>query len=105
MTRVVIEDFKRVTKNTLRGFARAKFPSGMVMAEIAVHVAADGTAWASPPSRPMLDRDGATMRDAAGKPRWQPLISFTSGRVRAEWSRQIVDALHQQHPDALDAAS
>jgi hypothetical protein len=105
MSGVVIEDFKSVPKNTLRGFARAQFPSGMVLAEIGIHVGGDGNAWASPPSRTMLDRDGNAMRDPAGKLRWQPLITFTSGKIRNAWSGQVIDALLAQFPDALDAAS
>jgi hypothetical protein len=102
---VIIEDYKRVTKNTLRGFVRAKFPSGVIIAEIGIHAGPDGKAWASPPSRPMLDRDGAAVRTPDGKLHWQPLITFTSGKVRNAWSRQVVDALVNQYPDALDAAS
>lgn len=101
---VVIEDFKRVTKNTLRGFVRAQFPSGVIMAEISVGIDADGKGWASPPSRPMLDRDGIAMRDpATGKIRWQPLVVFASARIRHEWSRQIIQALLNQFPDALES--
>lgn len=105
MSSVVIEDFKRVTRNTLRGFARAQFPSGVIVAEIAIHVGTDGKAWASPPSRPMLDRNGVAMRDPGGKIRWQPLINFTNGQVRNVWSRQVVDAVRAQFPDALSPAS
>jgi hypothetical protein len=49
----------------------------------------------------MHNRDGAAMRDQGGKPSWQPLISFASGRIRTEWSRQIIDAPLAQFPDAL----
>jgi hypothetical protein len=51
---VVIEDFRPLTRNTLRGFVRARFPSGLIIGEIAVHVR-DGQAWAAPPSRVMVD--------------------------------------------------
>jgi hypothetical protein len=103
MNDVTIEDFKRVTKATLRGFVRVQFSSGMIMAEISIHLGADGKPWASPPSRPMVDRDGTVMREPnTGKVRWQPLVSFTSGRLRNEWSRQIIEALLKQFPDALE---
>lgn len=57
---VVIEQFQSRIKNTL-SFVRVRFPSGLVIAEIGMHVA-NGRAWASPPSRQMVelnDRDGA----------------------------------------------
>jgi hypothetical protein len=98
---VVIEEFKPVLKSTLRGFARARFPSGMVIAEIALHVA-NGRAWASPPSRPMVDRLGTVMRDSDNKTRWQPLITFSDKNARDSWSSQVVAAVHEAYPDALE---
>jgi hypothetical protein len=98
---VIVEEFKGLTKNSLRGFARVRFPSGLVIAEISLHVA-NGRAWASPPSRQMVGADGLVMRDAAtGKPRWQPLITFTDKNTRDRWSASIVDAVHAAHPEAL----
>jgi hypothetical protein len=103
MSGVIIEEFKPVAKNTLRGFVRVQLPSGMIMAEVSIHIGADGKPWASPPSRPMVDRDGTAMRDqVTGKTRWQSLITFASGRIRHEWSRQIIQALLKQFPDALE---
>lgn len=84
---VVIEDFRPRVKNTLRGFARARFPSGMVIAEIGLHVS-NGRAWAAPPSRHMVDSaTGMALRDSDGKFRWQPLITF--------------EAVHLAYPSAL----
>jgi hypothetical protein len=53
----------------------------------------------------MLDHDGSAMRGQDGKLRWQPLITFTSGKVRNAWSQQVVNALLNQFPDALDTTS
>jgi hypothetical protein len=44
VTSFVIEEFSVVPKNTLRGFARIRMPSGMIIADVAVHVR-DGRAW------------------------------------------------------------
>src|SRR5271157_1920338 len=98
---VVCEDFKPRVQNTLRGFARISFRSGLVMAEIALHVS-HGRPWASPPSRQMLDRNGVAMRDENGKYRWQPLITFASKAHRDAWSDQVVAAVLQAYPNALD---
>jgi hypothetical protein len=49
----------------------------------------------------MLDRDGNALRDAAGKPRWQPLVTFTSGKVRSAWSNQVIDAMRTTYPEAF----
>jgi hypothetical protein len=98
--RPVVEEFRPLVKNTLRGFTRIRFPSGLVVAEISLHVA-NGRAWASPPSRQMVGPDGLVMRDAAGKPRWQALITFSDKNARDRWSASIVDVVHAAHPEAL----
>jgi hypothetical protein len=43
------------------------------------------------------------MRDASGKQRWTKLIAFTAKGVREAWSAQIIAAVHEAHPDALQA--
>jgi hypothetical protein len=100
---VVVEDFRARVQNTLRGFARVRFPSGLVNREIALHVAG-GRAWALPPSRAMEDRDGAVLRDRDGKTRWQLLITFANKNSRDNWSAQVVAAVHEAFPDALQDA-
>lgn len=92
--------WRPLAKNSLRGFATIKQPSGMVIADIAVHER-DGKAWASPPGKPMLDRDGRQMRDDAGKLRWSALISFADRATQDAWSAGVVAAVRDQHPDAF----
>lgn len=97
-----ILDFKPVVKNTLRGFATVKLPSGMIFAEVSVHIS-NGRPWASPPSRPMIDRDGRAMRDESGKVRYQPVISFANKETRNRWSDAVIAALRAARPDAIEA--
>jgi hypothetical protein len=99
---VVCEDFKPRSQNTLRGFARVRFRSGLVIAEITLHVT-NGRAWASPPARQMLDRNGTPLRDENGKTRWQPLITFATRAHRDDWSDRVVAAVLEAYPDALAA--
>ncbi len=95
-----ILEWRTVAKNTLRGFALVRQPSGMVIADIGLHQR-EGKAWASPPSKPMLDRDGRQMRDADGKARWSNLISFADRATQTTWSDAVVAAVRAQHPEAL----
>jgi hypothetical protein len=95
-----IEEWKPVVKGSLRGFAKVRLPSGMVLNEVTVLVA-NGTAWASPPGKPMLGRDGNVMRDEAGKPRYSPIVTFSSKELRNRFSDGIIEALLQRYPDAL----
>ena len=72
------------------------------MHDVAIHQR-DGTAWASPASKPMLNRDGHQMKDQNGKLLWSPIISFTSREVRDRLNTAILDALQQSHPEALSS--
>ena len=96
----VIEDFVKVERNTLRGFAKVRTPSGIIFHDVAIHRQADA-AWASPASKPLLDRTGQHMRDAAGKSQWVPIVSFTSKELRDKFSAAVIDALRTSHPDVL----
>lgn len=94
-------------KGTLRGFLRVRFQSGVIMDEIAVHIAdADGRAWCSPPARPMIGPDGVAIRDPrTGKIKYAGLITFTSADVRHRWQNEILIALDLRHPEVLRAAT
>jgi hypothetical protein len=96
----VIEEFVAVARNTLRGFARVRLPSGMVLHDVAVHQKG-ARAWASPAAKPMIGRDGAVMRDADGKVQYAPVVSFASRERRDRFSSQVVEALHASPPEAL----
>jgi hypothetical protein len=98
---VIIEDFSSIRKNTLRGFCKVVLPSGMVLHDVSIHTDA-GRAWASPTSKAMISKDGAVMRDAEGKIRYAPVVSFTSKLVRDRLSNAIIDAVAATHPDALE---
>jgi hypothetical protein len=96
----VIEDFVRVERNTLRGFAKVRIPSGIIFHDVAIHRQAD-VAWASPASKPLLNRDGQHMKDASGKAQWVPIVSFTSRELRDKFSAAVIDALRASRPEAL----
>jgi hypothetical protein len=96
----VIEDFVKVERSTLRGFAKVRTPSGIIFHDVAIHRQADA-AWASPASKPLLNRDGQHTKDASGKAQWVPIVSFTSRELRDKFSTAVIDALRISHPDLL----
>jgi hypothetical protein len=96
----VIEDFVKVERNTLRGFAKVRTPSGIVFHDGAIHRQGDA-AWASPASKPLLDRTGQHMKDASGKAQWVPIVSFSSRELRDKFSAAVIDAVRISHPDVL----
>lgn len=87
-----IEEFIPVIRNTLRGFAKVALPSGMILSDVSVHVSGE-TAWASPASKPVLDRDGVAMRDSAGKIRYMLVVSFARRDLRDRFSNGVIEAL------------
>lgn len=96
-----IKNWKPLVRNTLCGFADVTMPSGMTIAEISIH-SQGGKAWASPPSKPMIDRNGRVLRDDGGKIRYSPIITFPSRDLRNRWSDAVVEAVRAAHPKALD---
>lgn len=89
-------DWKPTSKNTLIGFAKVQFSSGLIMAEITVHRHGNRV-WAAPPARPWIENN-AVVLDERGKPKYQPIIDFSNHGVRASWSRQVLNALREIHP-------
>lgn len=88
---------------TLRGFAEIELPSGLRLADVAVHVAeTNGRGWASPPARPVLDRDGRHKLGDNGKRAWQPIVSFRTRDLADRFSRAVLDTLAAAHPEALE---
>ena len=99
---VAIEAFRPHRQHTLRGFARVRFPSGLILDEISVHTAPSGKAWAIPPARPQLDAEGRALRDERGKVKYSPLVAFASPEIRTAWSGQVIEAVRAKFPQALN---
>jgi hypothetical protein len=57
MSGVRIRDWKPRESNTLSGFCEVEFPSGLIISQVTIHTN-HGKWWASPPSKPMIDRGG-----------------------------------------------
>lgn len=96
MPRAKLIDWRPMNKNSLLGFAKVQFSSGLIIAEIAVH-RSGSRLWAQPPSRPWIENN-ALVIDERGKPKYTPLISFAHHGVQASWSRQVLRALRESHP-------
>jgi hypothetical protein len=97
---VEILDFVPRRANALQGFAQVKLHSGMIISDVGIYI--DGArAWASPPSKPMIDRNGVAMRDDKGKIRYVALITFATKERRDRFSEAIIEAMRIAHPDVL----
>jgi hypothetical protein len=100
---VMISDWKPLHRATLRGFLTVHLPSSMNLHDVSVHYR-DGTWWASPANKPLLGAEGVAMRDAAGKIRYSPVVSFGSKMARQRFNSAIIDALRLAHPERFEVA-
>jgi hypothetical protein len=77
-------------------------PSGITIHEVSI-LETNGRFWASPPSKPMIDRSGRVMIDDAGKRRYTPVVGFLDRDTRSRWSDAVLEALRIAEPAALAA--
>ncbi len=63
--------------------------------------AKDGKAWASPPSKQVIGRDGTVQKTADGKSRYEPTVSFVDRTTSERWSAAVIEALRIAEPEAL----
>jgi hypothetical protein len=100
MNAVRILNWRATRRSALGAFARVEFPSGIVINDIVI-LNGDRGPWASPPGRPIVDRDGMVAKGQNGKIRYSPLIEFSSRETRDRWSAAVIDAMRAVHPEAL----
>ena len=77
-----------------------ELPSGMVLLDVTILTGERGP-WASPPSKPMVGRDGIVLTDNNGKTKYSPIIEFASKEIREKFSNAVIDALRAAHPEAF----
>ena len=92
-------NFKPMTKGALRGFASIELPSGLLIEDCPVLVSS-GKAWASLPSRPVLDRQGRHVKPD-GKPQYVSILKWRDRDLADRWSAAVVELVRQQHPDVF----
>ena len=89
---VECQDFRPLLRNTLRGFADVRIVQmRLVIRDVAIHQ--KGAArWAQLPAKAQI-RDGALVKDAAGKIQYWPMMEFDSRAVSDAFSRAVVVAV------------
>jgi hypothetical protein len=89
-------------RNSLLGFAKIRFGSGVIIGDVACHHAGSRL-WASPPSMPWVKAGQLVIDEATGKPKYFPIISFETHGVQRAWSQQVLRAIRSEYPEALPA--
>jgi hypothetical protein len=100
-----LNDFRPLAKNSLLGFASGRLDCGdglaLDLADLTIH-RRDGKAWVGWPARPLIDRDGHTLRGENGKVRYSPpLVRPADCKVAARIEAAILAAVRLAHPDVL----
>ena len=94
--------FKAVHKNSLRGFASVELPSGLRITDCPV-LTSRGKAWATLPSKPVLDRDGKQV-EVSGKRQYAALLEWRDRDLADGFSAAVVALVEAEHPDAFGGA-
>lgn len=97
---LTVSEWKPLRRATLLGFATVAMPD-LIIHDVLVYESESGP-WASPPGKPLFGKDGAPLRDAAGKARFTPIVSFPDRAARSRWSNAVIEALRVAYPAALD---
>jgi hypothetical protein len=99
---ITVLDFKPLHRNTLVGFANIRIAEmHLEIRDVAIHVKG-GSRWAQLPAKPMIDRDGAAIRDSTtGKIAYTNLFEFTDRATRDAFSHAVIAALLDACPNAL----
>jgi hypothetical protein len=99
---VIIEVFRPLLKNTLRGFADVILPTTrLCIRDIAIHQIGD-RCWVNLPSRPMLNPDGSPMVNNRGKPLYFAFLRFTDESAHLQFERAVITAMRATHPHVLN---
>lgn len=101
MQSVKILSWREMRRNSLLGFAKVEFPSGLIVSDVTI-LTSDRGAWASPPSKPMINKEGVALKDDNGKIKYSPIIEFASKEIRNRWSDAVIAAMRVAHPEALE---
>ena len=100
MSAIRILDWRPMRKGSLLGFAKVELSSGMIISDVTILTGERGS-WASPPSKPMIGRDGTVLTDDKGKVRYSPIVEFNSKETRSRWSGVVIEAMRSAHPEVF----
>lgn len=92
--------WKAVVKGSLRGFATVELPIGLKILDCPVLVSS-GKAWATLPSKPVLDAEGRHAKPD-GKAQYVPVLEWRSRELSDRFSAAVVGPIRAQHPEDLD---
>jgi hypothetical protein len=96
-----VRNLKLINKNTLVAGCEVVHPSGVILYDVLIFRSGDRM-WATPGSRPQIDKTGQHMVGPNGKRLYVPVVGFVSREVGDAWSERVLAAVRAQHPGLLD---
>lgn len=91
--------WKPLTKGALRGFATVELPIGLKLIDCPVLAGPNG-AWATLPSKPVLDSDGKHVKPG-GKAQYTAMMQWRDRELADHFSQTVVALVRKAHPDAF----
>lgn len=98
---IKLRGFRPVATGALIGFADIELLAGLLIHDCPVFRAKDGSAWATLPSKPVVDRDGRQKADANGKRQFAPMLEWRSRELGNRFSPAVIALIEQGYPGAL----
>jgi hypothetical protein len=98
--KMTLVEWRPIRKNSLRGFATIRLPIGLKINDCLVLVS-HGKAWATLPSKPLIDKDGRHKADTGGKPSYVPVLEWCSRDLADRFSDAVVALVRAEHPGDL----
>lgn len=94
--RLKILEWKPLTRNSLRGFAKVRLPSGLILRDVTVHVS-NGKAWAATPSKPILDQEGRHKTGDDGKKQYAFIVEWETRALSDGFSEAVTAVLDRDY--------
>lgn len=89
--------WKSMKRNSLRGFAKVRVGKALVLHDVTVHASGERR-WATPSSKPQIDKDGAVLRDDKGKIKYAPVVEWGDRETADSFSEGVIEAIEREHP-------
>jgi len=90
----VARDWRRVERNTLKGFFSLELPSGLVLHECTLHQKNDRR-WIGLAAKPQLNPDGTPRIGDKGKPLYSPIVEVPDPARRESFQRAAITAIQK----------
>src|SRR4051794_29568440 len=96
--------FSPLQQGSAVGLVTVETPSGVIFNDVAIHHH-NGSWWAIPSRRPLLDPNGKHRQDHQARYLWAPVVDFQSCAVRDQFSDAVLSALRAARPEVFEDAA